>query len=136
MYKFFISAWLALLSIDAYSDIQFIYNPTNVVIQQPLTIETVSDILLLRKKQWDNGAGLILVIQSWDAISTKMISAKFLHMTSDAYRQLIQNSKNIIVVNGTEQDTILKIMSIPGSVGVVLNYNVDSNILVKRLELK
>jgi hypothetical protein len=103
---------------------------------------TMPDLVKLCKAQtnrWPDGKAVTLIMRDPASAEMKMVLEKIYSMTPDAVNELIVTANHgrmnhpAIVVVGSDDELVKKVASLPGAVGLVDVYAINSSVDVMRV---
>jgi ABC-type phosphate transport system substrate-binding protein len=124
-------------SLASAGDLALVSNKSNA-----LGAITVSDLIKVCKAQnnrWPDGKPVTFVMRSPSAPEARIILEKLYGMSESEVHGLIANSNHgrsnhpAIVIATSDEDLVNKVASLPGAVGVVDVYSINSSVAVVKI---
>jgi len=125
------------VSLAAARDLALVANKTN-----NLTAMTMADLVKVCKAQtnrWPDGRAITFIMRSPSTPEMKMLLEKVLEMPESQVNEMIATANHgrvnhpAILVADSDEDLVNKVASIPGAVGVVDVYAINSSVAVLKL---
>ncbi|HEY6337642.1 MAG TPA: hypothetical protein VIW68_04035 [Candidatus Sulfotelmatobacter sp.] len=128
---------LACVTLAAARDLAFVSNKANTV--NTLTLPEMVKICKGQTSHWPDGKSVTFIMRAPSAPEAKMLLEKVYEMPESGVRELIASANHgrmghpaIIVVN-SDEELVNKVASIPGAVGVVDVYSINSAVAVVKI---
>jgi len=133
----FIFVLITLTSFAAARDLAVVSNKSNAI-----STITLADLVKLCKAQtnrWPDGKPVMFVMRPLSAPDMKIVMEKVYGMPETAVNELIatanhgRNNHPAIVIATSDEDLVNKVASMPGAMGVVDVYSINSSVQVVKL---
>jgi ABC-type phosphate transport system substrate-binding protein len=125
------------VSLAAARDLAVISNKTIAVSE--LTVAELAKVCKGQTSRWPDGKPVTFVMRPASAPETKLLLEKIYEMPDTAVNQLIATANRgrkdhpAIVVADSDDDLVNKVASIPGAIGVVDVYSINSSVTVVKV---
>jgi hypothetical protein len=128
---------LASVSLAAARDLAFVSNKANTI-----STVTLADLVKVCKGQtnrWPDGKPVTFIMRNTSAPETKILLEKIYEMPESGVRELIASANHgrmghpAIMVVDSDEELVNKVASIPGAVGVVDVYSINSGVAVVKI---
>jgi hypothetical protein len=125
------------VSLAAARDLALVANKTN-----SITAMTMADLVKVCKAQtnrWPDGRAVTFIMRAPSTPEMKMLLEKVMEMPESQVNEMIAAANHgrvnhpAILVAASDEDLVNKVASIPGSVGVVDVYAINSSVAVMKL---
>lgn len=128
---------LASVTLAAARDLAFVSNKANTV--SALTLADLVKVCKGQTVRWPDGKPVTFIMRNPSAPETKILLEKVYEMPESGVRQLIASANHgrmghpaIMTVN-SDEELVNKVASIPGAVGVVDVYSINSGVAVVKI---
>lgn len=128
---------LASVSLATARDLAFVSNKANTV--KALTLAELAKVCKGQTNSWPDGKSVTFIMRNTSAPDTKILMEKIYEMPENGVRELIASANHgrmghpaIMVVN-SDEELVNKVASIPGAVGVVDVYSINSGVAVVKI---
>jgi ABC-type phosphate transport system substrate-binding protein len=124
-------------SMAAARDLALVSNKTNTI-----TAMTLADLMKVCKAQtsrWPDGKPVTFIMRAPSAPEMKMLLEKVFEMPESQVNEMIATANHgrvnhpAIMIAGSDEDLVNKVASIPGAVGVVDVYSINSSVAVVKI---
>jgi ABC-type phosphate transport system substrate-binding protein len=88
------------------------------------------------KVKWPDGKNVVLVLRDLSTPEMKTAIEKLYHMTPEELKALLAAHHQTVLVVGSEQELLKSVESIPGAVGLVDVYSINSRVNVVKVDGK
>lgn len=125
------------VSLAAARDLALISNKTNAV--SAMTLPDLVKICKAQTNRWPDGKPVTFIMRAPSTPEMKMLVEKVLEMPESQVNEMIAAANHgrvnhpAIMVVDSDEDLVNKVASIPGSVGVVDVYSINSSVSVVRI---
>lgn len=112
-----------------------------VVVDKSNTLAGMSSADLLKvfkfdSHKWPDGRNVVIVVLDPSSPDMKVVADKLYHMASDDLKALLNTHKAGVVVVGSEEQLLKSVETIPGAVGIVDVYSINSHVNVLKVDGK
>jgi hypothetical protein len=124
-------------SLASARDLALVSNKSNSV--AAITLPDLVKVCKAQSNRWPDGKPVTFVMRSPSAPEMKMVMEKIFGMSESEVRELIASSNHgrtshpAIVVATSDEDLVNKVASLPGAVGVVDVYAINSSVGVVKI---
>lgn len=124
-------------SLAAARDLAIVSNKTNTV--SGMTLPDLVKVCKAQTNRWPDGKPVTFIMRSPAAPEMKMLLEKVYELSEAQVKELISTANHgranhpAIVVAESDEDLVNKVASIPGAVGVVDVYSINSSVSVIKL---
>jgi len=124
-------------SLASARDLALVSNKSNSV--AAITLPDLVKVCKAQSNRWPDGKPVTFVMRSPSAPEMKMVMEKIFGMSESEVRELIASSNHgrtshpAIVVATSDEDLVNKVASLPGAVGVVDVYAINSSVAVVKI---
>ena len=128
---------VASVSLAAARDLALVSNKTNIV--NAVTVADLAKVCKAQTSKWPDGKPVTFVMRSPSTPEMKMFIEKVYAMPEKEVRDLIATANHgrsnhpAIMVVDTDEELVNKVASIPGAVGVVDVYAINSSVAVLKI---
>jgi len=128
---------LASLSLAAARDLAVVSNKTNAV--SAMALPDLVKICKAQTNRWPDGKPLTLIMRAPSSPEMKVVLEKVYELPEDQVRELIATANHgraghpAIMVVDSDEDLVNKVASLPGAVGIVDVYAINSGVAVVKL---
>lgn len=128
---------LAGVSLAAARDLAFVSNKANTV--NTLTLADLVKVCKGQTNLWPDGKPVTFIMRNTSAPETKILLEKVYEMPESGVRELIASANHgrmghpAIMVVDSDEELVNKVASIPGAVGVVDVYSINSGVAVMKI---
>ncbi|HLW86022.1 MAG TPA: hypothetical protein VKR60_12465 [Candidatus Sulfotelmatobacter sp.] len=128
---------LATVSLAAARDLALISNKANAV--SALTLPELVKICKAQTNRWPDGKSVTLIMRAPSAPEAKLLLEKVYELPESGVRELIASANHgrmghpAIMVVDSDEDLVNKVASIPGAVGIVDVYSINSAVAVVKV---
>lgn len=128
---------LASVSLAAARDLAFVSNKANTI--NTLTLADVLKVCKGQTNRWPDGKPVTFIMRNTSAPETKILLEKIYEMPESGVRELIASANHgrmghpAIMVVDSDEELVNKVASIPGAVGVVDVYSINSGVAVVKI---
>jgi hypothetical protein len=133
-----VSGFLAAsISLAAARDLAVVSNKTNAV--SAIALPDLVKICRAQTNRWPDGKPVTLIMRSPSAAEMKVVLEKVYELPEDQVRELIASANHgraghpAIMVVDSDEDLVNKVASLPGSVGIVDVYAINSSVAVMKV---
>jgi hypothetical protein len=133
-----VSGFLAAsISLAAARDLAVVSNKTNAV--SAIALPDLVKICKAQTNRWPDGKPVTLIMRSPSAAEMKVVLEKVYELPEDQVRELIASANHgraghpAIMVVDSDEDLVNKVASLPGSVGIVDVYAINSSVAVMKV---
>jgi ABC-type phosphate transport system substrate-binding protein len=127
----------ASVSLASARDLALVSNKSNAI--SALTLPELVKVCKAQTSRWPDGKAVTFVMRAPSAPEMKLLLEKIFELPESQVRELIASANHgranhpaILVVN-SDEDLVNKVASIPGAVGVVDVYAINSSVAVVKL---
>jgi hypothetical protein len=127
----------ASISLAAARDLAVVSNKTNAV--SAIALPDLVKICKAQTNRWPDGKPVTLIMRSPSAAEMKVVLEKVYELPEDQVRELIASANHgraghpAIMVVDSDEDLVNKVASLPGSVGIVDVYAINSSVAVMKV---
>jgi hypothetical protein len=127
----------ASISLAAARDLAVVSNKTNAV--SAIALPDLVKICRAQTNRWPDGKPVTLIMRSPSAAEMKVVLEKVYELPEDQVRELIASANHgraghpAIMVVDSDEDLVNKVASLPGSVGIVDVYAINSSVAVMKV---
>ncbi|HLW53844.1 MAG TPA: hypothetical protein VKW06_13485 [Candidatus Angelobacter sp.] len=112
-----------------------------VVVDKSNTVSGMSATDLTRvfkfdNRKWPDGRSVVLVVLDPTAPEMKVVAEKLYHMPPDDMKALLAAHHSGVVVVNSEEQLLKSVETIPGAVGIVDVYSINSHVNVLKVDGK
>lgn len=124
-------------SLASARDLALVSNKSNAV--GAITLPDLVKVCKAQSNRWPDGKPVTFVMRSPSAPEMKMVVEKIFGMSESEVRELISSSNHgrtnhpAIVIAASDDDLVNKVASLPGAVGVVDVYAINSSVAVVKI---
>lgn len=124
-------------SLAAARDLALVSNKSNSV--SAVTVAELVKVCKAQSNRWPDGKPVTFVMRSPGAPEMKLVLEKVFEMSESEVGGLIANSNHgranhpAIVIATSDEDLVNKVASLPGAVGVVDVYSINSSVAVVKI---
>ena len=128
---------LASVSLAAARDLAFVSNKANTI--NTLTLADLVKVCKGQTNRWPDGKPVTFIMRSTSAPETKILLEKIYVMPESGVRELIASANHgrmghpAIMMVDSDEELVNKVASIPGAVGVVDVYSINSGVAVVKI---
>jgi ABC-type phosphate transport system substrate-binding protein len=128
---------LASVSLAAARDLAFVSNKANTI--NTLTLADLVKVCKGQTNRWPDGKPVTFIMRSTSAPETKILLEKIYEMPESGVRELIASANHgrmghpAIMMVDSDEELVNKVASIPGAVGVVDVYSINSGVAVVKI---
>jgi len=128
---------LASVSLAAARDLAFVSNKANTI--NTLTLVDLVKVCKGQTNRWPDGKPVTFIMRNTSAPETKILLEKIYEMPESGVRDLIASANHgrmghpAIMVVDSDEELVNKVASIPGAVGVVDVYSINSGVAVVKI---
>lgn len=128
---------LASVSQAAARDLAFVSNKANTI--NTLTLADLVKVCKGQTNRWPDGKPVTFIMRSTSAPETKILLEKIYEMPESGVRELIASANHgrmghpAIMMVDSDEELVNKVASIPGAVGVVDVYSINSGVAVLKI---
>jgi hypothetical protein len=100
---------------------------------------SVNDLVKVFKfdnRKWPDGRGVVLVVLDPSSPEMKVVAEKLYHMPSDDMKALLASHRAGVIVVSSEEQLLKSVETIPGAVGIVDVYSINSHVNVLKVDGK
>jgi ABC-type phosphate transport system substrate-binding protein len=133
-----VSAFVAAsVSLAAARDLALVANKSSVV--SAITLPELVKVCKAQTTHWPDGRPVTFIMRSPSAPEMKMLLEKVFELPEDQVRDLISTANHArpghpaIVIAESDEELVNKVASLPGAVGVVDVYAINSSVAVVKL---
>lgn len=101
-----------------------------------LTSADLAKVFKCDKSKWPDGKTVVLVMRDPSSPEMKTALEKLYHMKPEELKSLVAAHHQTVLVVPTEEDILRSVESIPGAVGLVDVYSINSRVNVLRVDGK
>jgi hypothetical protein len=118
-------------------DLALVSNKSNAV--NAVTVAELARVCKAQNNRWPDGKPVTFVMRSPSAPEMKMVLEKVYEMSENEVNGLIVTSNHgrsnhpAIVIASSDEDLVNKVASLPGAVGVVDVYSINSSVAVVKI---
>jgi hypothetical protein len=87
-------------------------------------------------RKWPDGRGVVLVVLDPSSPEMKVVAEKLYHMPSDDMKALLASHRAGVIVVSSEEQLLKSVETIPGAVGIVDVYSINSHVNVLKVDGK
>lgn len=131
---------LASVSLAAARDLALVANKANTV--TAMTLPELMKVCKAQTAHWPDGKPVTFIMRSPSSPEMKILLEKVYELPEGQVKELISSVNHgrinhpAVVVADSDEDLVNKVASIPGAVGVVDVYSINSSVAVMKLEGK
>jgi hypothetical protein len=124
-------------SLASARDLALVSNKSNAV--NAVTVAELVKVCKAQNNRWPDGKPVTFVMRAPSAPEMKLVLEKVYEMSENEVNGLIMTSNHgrsshpAIVIASTDEDLVNKVASLPGAVGVVDVYSINSSVAVVRI---
>jgi len=123
-------------SLASARDLALVSNKSNAV--NAVTVAELVKVCKAQNNHWPDGKPVTFVMRSPSAPEMKLVLEKVYEMSENEVNGLIVTSNHgrshpAIVIASSDEDLVNKVASLPGAVGVVDVYSINSSVAVVRI---
>jgi ABC-type phosphate transport system substrate-binding protein len=124
-------------SLASARDLALVSNKSNSV--SAITVPELLKVCKAQNSHWPDGKAVTFVMRSPSAPETKLVLEKLYAMSENEVNGLIVTSNHgrtnhpAIVIATSDEDLVNKVASLPGAVGVVDVYSINSSVAVVKI---
>ncbi len=124
-------------SLASARDLALVSNKSNVV--NAVTVAELVKVCKAQNNRWPDGKPVTFVMRAPSAPEMKLVLEKVYEMSENEVNGLIMTSNHgrsshpAIVIASSDEDLVNKVASLPGAVGVVDVYSINSSVAVVRI---
>jgi hypothetical protein len=112
-----------------------------VVVDKSNTLAGMSanDLLKVFKfdsRKWPDGRSVVVVMLDPSSPEMRVVAEKLYHMTADDMKSLLASHHSGVVVVTSEEQLLKSVETIPGAVGIVDVYSINSHVNVLKVDGK
>ena len=128
---------LASVTLAAARDLAFVSNKSNTV--NTLTLPDVVKICKGQTNRWPDGKAVTFIMRSPSSPEAKILLEKIYEQSESGVKELIASANHgrmghpAIIVVDSDEELVNKVASIPGAVGVVDVYSINSGVAVVKI---
>ena len=128
---------LASVSLAAARDLAFVSNKANTI--NTLTLADLVKVCKGQTNRWPDGKPVTFIMRNTSAPETKILLEKIYEMPESGVRELITSANHgrmghpAIMLVDSDEELVNKVASIPGAVGVVDVYSINSGVAVVKI---
>ncbi len=128
---------LASVPLAAARDLAFVSNKANTI--NTLTVADVVKVCKGQTNRWPDGKPVTFIMRNTSAPETKILLEKVYEMPESGVRELIATANHgrmghpAIMLVDSDEELVNKVASIPGAVGVVDVYSINSGVAVVKI---
>lgn len=128
---------LASVSLAAARDLAFVSNKANTI--NTLTLTDLVKVCKGQTNRWPDGKPVTFIMRNTSAPETKILLEKIYEMPESGVRELIASANHgrmghpAIMLVDSDEELVNKVASIPGAVGVVDVYSINSGVAVVKI---
>jgi len=128
---------LASVSLAAARDLAFVSNKSNTI--NALTLAELVKVCKGQTSHWPDGKSVTFIMRAPSAPETKILLEKVYEMPESGVRELIGSANHgrmghpAIMVVDSDEELVNKVASLPGAVGVVDVYSINSGVAVVKI---
>lgn len=101
-----------------------------------ITAPELAKVFRFDNRKWPDGRNVVLVVLDPSSPEMRMIAEKVYHMSPDDLKTLLAAHHSSVVVVNSEEQLLKSVESIPGAVGVVDVYSINSRVNVLKVDGK
>ena len=124
-------------SLASARDLALVSNKSNSI--GAITVPDLVKVCKAQNNRWPDGKPVTFVMRSPSAPEMKMVVEKIFGMSESEVQELISSSNHgrtnhpAIVIAASDEDLVNKVASLPGAVGVVDVYAINSSVAVVKI---
>lgn len=128
---------VASVSLAAARDLALVSNKSNAI--SGMTLPELIKICKAQTNRWPDGKPVTLIMRSPSAPEMKMFLDKVYELPGDQVQELVSTANHgrtnhpAIMIVESDEDLVNKVASIPGAVGIVDVYSINSSVAVVKL---
>jgi len=112
-----------------------------VVVDKTNTVSSMSageltKVFKFDNRKWPDGREVVLVMLDPSSPQMKVVADKLYHMSSDDVKNLLLKNRGGVVLVNSEEQLLKSVESIPGAVGIVDVYSINSRVNVLKVDGK
>ena len=125
------------VSLASARDLALVSNKSNSI--GAITVPDLVKVCKAQNNRWPDGKPVTFVMRSPSAPEMKMVVEKIFGMSESEVQELISSSNHgrtnhpAIVIAASDEDLVNKVASLPGAVGVVDVYAINSSVAVVKI---
>src|SRR5215467_4776972 len=101
-----------------------------------MSASELTKVFKFDNRKWPDGRSVVLVVLDPSSPEMQVVADKVYHMPLEEMKSLLNTHKSGVVVVNSEDQLIKSVESIPGAVGVVDVYSINSRVNVLKVDGK
>lgn len=101
-----------------------------------MSANDLTKVFKLDNRKWPDGRSVVLVVLDPSSPEMKVVAEKLYHMTADDVKTLLDSHRAGVVVVNSEEQLLKSVETIPGAVGIVDVYSINSHVNVLKVDGK
>jgi hypothetical protein len=124
-------------SIAAARDLALVSNKTNSI--SAMTLPDLVKVCKAQTPRWPDGKPVTFIMRAPSTPEMRMVLEKILEMPEAQVNDMVASANHgrinhpAIMIVGSDEDLVNKVASIPGAVGIVDVYSINSSVMVVKL---
>lgn len=101
-----------------------------------MSANDLTKVFKFDNRKWPDGRSVVLVVLDPSSPEMKVVADKLYHMSADEMKTLLSTHRSGVVVVNSEEELLKSVESIPGAVGIVDVYSINSHVNVLKVDGK
>lgn len=101
-----------------------------------MSANDLTKVFKFDNRKWPDGRSVVIVVLDPSSPEMKVVADKLYHMSADDMKALLSTHRSGVVVVNSEEELLKSVESIPGAVGIVDVYSINSHVNVLKVDGK